>query len=131
MKDDKEDEQFKKFMSIFKRLPINITIVEALSIFQNMQSFGRNSFEQKEIGRGRYIVVLNENFSAILDKKLPIRMRDLGSFMIPCLLFDGVEEHALADSGASIMPYTIYMKLGLGELRTTRITLQLADRPVR
>lgn len=44
--------------------------------------------------------------------------------MIPCMLGDGVEEHALVDSRASInvMPYTIYLKLGLGELRTTRMT---------
>ncbi|XP_039135357.1 uncharacterized protein LOC120272563 [Dioscorea cayenensis subsp. rotundata] len=78
-------------------------------------------------------VALNEILFTILDRKMPMKLRDPGSFMIPCLLGDGVEEHALTDFGASInmMPYTIYMKLGLRELRLTRITLQLDDRSMR
>ncbi|XP_039123411.1 uncharacterized protein LOC120260031 [Dioscorea cayenensis subsp. rotundata] len=42
-------------------------------------------------------------------------------------------EHALAESGASInvMPYNLFLKLGLEGLRPTRMTLQLADRSVR
>lgn len=54
-----------------------------------------------------------------------MKLRDPENFMIPCLFGDDVEENALANSGASInmMSYTIYMKLKLGELRLTRITL--------
>lgn len=78
------------------------------------------------------MVALNGNCFAILDRMLPKKLRDPRSFMILCQLGDGVEEHALEDSGASInvMPYTIYLKLGLGELRPTRMTLQLLNRSV-
>ncbi|XP_039122040.1 uncharacterized protein LOC120258656 [Dioscorea cayenensis subsp. rotundata] len=78
-------------------------------------------------------VALIGNCSTILDKKLLMKLRDPGSFVIPCLLGEGMEKHALANSRASInmIPYTIYMKLGLGELSPTKMTLRLGDISVR
>ena len=42
-------------------------------------------------------------------------------------------EHVLLDLGASVnlIPFSVYQKLGLGELKPTSITLQLADHSVR
>ena len=42
-------------------------------------------------------------------------------------------EHALVDLGASVnlLPYSVYVDLGLGELEPTNITFQLADRSVK
>ena len=42
-------------------------------------------------------------------------------------------EHALLDLRASVnlIPFSVYQKLGLGELKPTSITLKLADRSVR
>ncbi|VVA36189.1 PREDICTED: LOW QUALITY PROTEIN, partial [Prunus dulcis] len=42
-------------------------------------------------------------------------------------------EQALLDLGASVnlLPYSVYKQLGLGELKPTSITLQLADRLVK
>ena len=42
-------------------------------------------------------------------------------------------EKALFDLGASVnlLPYSVYKKLGLGELKLTSITLSLADRSVK
>ena len=41
--------------------------------------------------------------------------------------------HALVDLGVSVnlLPYSVYVDLGLGELEPTNITLQLADRSVK
>ena len=42
-------------------------------------------------------------------------------------------EHALLDLGASVnlIPFNVYQKLGLGELKPTSVTLQLAGHFVR
>jgi hypothetical protein len=42
-------------------------------------------------------------------------------------------ERALLDLGASVnlLPYSVYLQLGLGELKPTSMTLQLADRSVK
>ena len=41
--------------------------------------------------------------------------------------------HSLLDLGASVnlLPYLVYVELGLGELELTNITLHLADRSVK
>nr|GEW25939.1 hypothetical protein [Tanacetum cinerariifolium] len=77
-------------------------------------------------------VPLNENCSAMLLKKLPKKLGDLGKFLIPCD-FPRIDVcHALADLGASInlMPLSIWKKLSLPELTPTRMTLELADRSI-
>jgi hypothetical protein len=42
-------------------------------------------------------------------------------------------EKALLNLGASVnlLPYSVYIQLGLGELKPTSMTLQLADRSVK
>ncbi|GKE49203.1 reverse transcriptase domain-containing protein, partial [Tanacetum coccineum] len=77
-------------------------------------------------------ILLNENCSAMLLKKLPEKLRDPGKFLIPCN-FSGMDVcHALADLGASInlMPLSFWKKLSLPELTPTRMTLELADRSI-
>nr|GEY32753.1 reverse transcriptase domain-containing protein [Tanacetum cinerariifolium] len=77
-------------------------------------------------------VLLNENCSAMLLKKLPKKLGDPGKFLIPCD-FPRIDVcHALDDLGASInlMPLSIWKKLSLPELTPTRMTLELADRPI-
>ncbi|KAK5836085.1 hypothetical protein PVK06_011834 [Gossypium arboreum] len=76
---------------------------------------------------------LNEECSAILQNKLPTKLKDPGSFTIPCLIGSLNVDKALADLGASInlMPYKIFKQLGLGEPKPTRMSIQLADRSVK
>ena len=64
-----------------------------------------------------------------LQKKLPPKLKDPGSFTIQCSIGNSIFEKALCDLGASInpMPLSIFKKLDLGEARSTTITLQLAD----
>nr|GEY81260.1 DNA-directed DNA polymerase [Tanacetum cinerariifolium] len=77
-------------------------------------------------------VSLNENCSAMLLKKLPEKLRDLGKFLIPCDFLRMEVCHALANLGASInlMPLSIWKKLSLPELTPTRMTLELVDRSI-
>ena len=75
-------------------------------------------------------VALSEECSAILQKKLPPKLKDPGSFTIPCAIGDAVFEKALCDLGVSsnLMPMLIFKKLNLGEACLTTVTLQLANR---
>nr|GEY58321.1 reverse transcriptase domain-containing protein [Tanacetum cinerariifolium] len=74
---------------------------------------------------------LNENCSAVILKKLPEKLRDPGKFLIPCG-FSELKCKVLADLGASInmMPLSVWKKLGLPDLISTRITLELANRAI-
>ncbi|GJV45863.1 reverse transcriptase domain-containing protein [Tanacetum coccineum] len=74
---------------------------------------------------------LNENCSVVILKKLPEKLGDPGKFLI-LYGFSELKCKALADLGASInfMPLLVWKKLGLPELISTQITLELADRTI-
>ncbi|XP_039131793.1 uncharacterized protein LOC120268456 [Dioscorea cayenensis subsp. rotundata] len=133
LKQDKEEAQFKKFLRIFKQLHINIPLVEALSQMPKYAKFLKDLLTNKRKLEDLETVTLSGNCSAVIQKMLPKKLTDPGSFIIPCVIGEGMKENALADSGASInvMPYNLFLKLGLEDLRPTRMTLQLADRSVR
>ena len=78
-------------------------------------------------------ITLTEECNAIIQKKLPHKLKDPVSFSIPCTIGNAVFERALCDLGASInlMPLSIFRRLGLGEAKPTTVTLQLADRSLK
>ncbi|GKC94094.1 DNA-directed DNA polymerase, partial [Tanacetum coccineum] len=80
-----------------------------------------------------YTIIMNERCSVVLLNKLPSKEKDPGSFTIPCDIGQFHINNALTDLGASIslMPYTMYEKLGLGEPKATRMSLELADRSIQ
>ncbi|XLU34891.1 hypothetical protein S245_070957, partial [Arachis hypogaea] len=79
-------------------------------------------------------VFLTEECSAIILKSLPEKLKDLGSFMIPCTLDGACTKTALCDLGASInlIPASTIRKLGLNEeVKPTQICLQFADGSIK
>ncbi|XP_022858882.1 uncharacterized protein LOC111379688 [Olea europaea var. sylvestris] len=70
-------------------------------------------------------VKLTEECDAILQKKLPQRRKDSGSFNILCTIGSSSFNKALSDLKASInlMPLSVFKKLGLEEVKPTTVTL--------
>ncbi|GJX80002.1 reverse transcriptase domain-containing protein [Tanacetum coccineum] len=75
-------------------------------------------------------VTMNERCSTVLLNKLPSKEKDPRNFTIPCDIGHLHVNNALADLGASIslMPYTMYENLGLGEPKPIRMSLEQAYR---
>nr|GEU64508.1 hypothetical protein [Tanacetum cinerariifolium] len=65
-----------------------------------------------------------------LRKALPRKEKDLGSFTLPYFINNMCFNKALADLGASIsvMSYSTYTTLGLGDLIPTKLIVELIDR---
>ena len=76
---------------------------------------------------------LTEQVSAIIQSKYPVKYKDPGSPTISVNIGGNCIDKSLLDLGASVnlMSYSVYKKLGLGELKPTNITLSLADRSVK
>ena len=72
-----------------------------------------------------FIVTLSEEWFAILQSKLPKKLKNLRSFTLPRLIGSLSVEKALANLGASVnlIPYTLFKKLGLGEPKPTRMSI--------
>ncbi|GKA05720.1 reverse transcriptase domain-containing protein [Tanacetum coccineum] len=68
--------------------------------------------------------------SAMIQNKVPPKLGDPESFLIPCNFNKTFSCNALADLGASInlMPYSLYAKLSLETLKPTKMRVRLADR---
>ncbi|PIN19118.1 hypothetical protein CDL12_08207 [Handroanthus impetiginosus] len=126
----KLEKQFLKFLEVFKKLHINIPFAEALEQIPSYVKFMKDILSKKRRLGDYETVTLTEECSAIIQNKLPPKLKDPGSFTIPCTIGTHFSGRALCDLGDSInlMPYSIYCTLGLGEAKPTSITLQLADR---
>jgi hypothetical protein len=126
----KLDRQFSKFLEVFKKLQINIPFADALEQMPSYVKFMKDILSRKRKLGEFETVALTEECSAILQKKLPPKLKDPGSFTIPCTIGTKFFSKCLCDLGASInlMPLSVYQQLGLKEAVPTNVTLQLADR---
>ncbi|XP_024043028.1 uncharacterized protein LOC112099788 [Citrus clementina] len=75
-------------------------------------------------------VALTQECSQTLQSKIPQKMKDLGSFTIPCSISTIYSGKALCDLGTNInlMPLLVFKQLRVGECRPTTVTLQLVNR---
>ncbi|KAL5569891.1 hypothetical protein UlMin_026466 [Ulmus minor] len=113
------DKQFSKFIDIFKSLHINLHFVDMLEKMPKYAKF------LKEVLSNKRRLEVNEK--VMLTEEYP------GSFTIPCTIGDFEFDKVLCDLGASnnLMPLSIFRKLGLGEVKPTTVSLQLADRSIK
>ena len=126
----KIEEQFARFLKTFQKLEISMPFTEVVTQMPLYAKFLKDILSKKRKIVEEGIVNLTATCSALMKKELPKKMKDPGSFTIPCII-KGVEiQKALCDSGASInlMPLYVAKQLSLGELIPTTITLQMADR---
>nr|GEY62828.1 reverse transcriptase domain-containing protein [Tanacetum cinerariifolium] len=120
--------QMEKFFQIFQDLHFDISFADALLLMPKFVSTIKSLLTNKDKLFELAKILLNENCSAMLLKKLG----DPDKFLIPCDFLRMDVCHALADLGASInlMPLSIWKKISLPELTSTQMTLELADRSI-
>nr|GEX17513.1 hypothetical protein [Tanacetum cinerariifolium] len=128
---EKDEVQIYKFWQMFKQLHVNITLANALILMPKYQKMLKALLSNKEKLQELENTPLNENCSAVILNKLLEKLGDPGKFLIPCG-FSELKCKALTDLGASInlMPLSVWKKLGLPELISTRMTLELANRAI-
>ncbi|KAL5570294.1 hypothetical protein UlMin_026869 [Ulmus minor] len=127
------DKQFSKFLNIFKSLHINLPFVDMLEQMPKYAKFLKDILSNKRKLEECEAIALTEETTALLQKKLPPKLKDPGSFSIPCTIGENFHTKALCDLGASInlMPLSIFKKLGLGEPTPTMVSLVMADRSIK
>nr|GEW59755.1 hypothetical protein [Tanacetum cinerariifolium] len=93
---DKDEIKIHKFWQMFNQLHVNISFIDALILIPKYQKMLKSLLSNKEKLLEMANTPLNENCSAVILKKLPEKLRDLGKFLIPCG-FSEPECKALAD----------------------------------
>ncbi|XP_073119981.1 uncharacterized protein [Henckelia pumila] len=133
LKKVKLDSQFAKFLEVFKKLNINIPFADSLMQMPSYAKLLKEILYNKRKLEEHEMISITKNCSALVQNKIPPKQKDPGSFSIPCVINDVQFHKDMCDLGANInlMPYSVFRKLSLGEPKSTRMSLQLADRSIK
>ena len=118
---------------LFKHVKLNIPLLDAIKQIPSYAKFLKDLCTVKRKLGVNKEAFMTEQSTSLIRKNLPPKYKDLGSPTISIVVGNSKLGHALVDLGASVnlLPYSVYVDLGLGDLEPTNITLQLVDRSVK
>ncbi|KAM1815789.1 hypothetical protein ACFX12_000265 [Malus domestica] len=125
-----KEEGEKDILETFRKVQVNIPLLDAIKQIPKYTKFLKKLCTTRKRIWEKEVVHVSENVSAMLQRKLPAKCKDPGSFTIPCVIGNTRFDHAMLDLGASInvMPYFVYAFMNLGELKNDGVIIQLANR---
>ena len=119
------DKQYKKVLDVFKRLDISIPLLEAITQMPKYAKFLKKIITNKKKWEEFETITMNEECSAVIQNKLPPKLKDPRSIIIPCVIGKMSIGQALCDLGASasLMPLSLCRKLNIRDPKPTTILL--------
>lgn len=99
---EKFEEQFAKFMDIFRKVHVYIPLLETISQVPIYAKFMKDILSKNRKLDEFETITLNEECITILQLKLPPKLKDLGSFKISCSIRNNHTFNDLCNSKASI-----------------------------
>ncbi|XP_052290406.1 uncharacterized protein LOC102613348 [Citrus sinensis] len=129
----KKSNHSSEIYEIFKQVKVNIPLLDAIKQVPSYAKFLKDLCTVKRKLKVRKSAFMAEQVSTILSTNNKLKYKDPGCPTISCIIGNHRIEHALLDLGASVnlLPYSVYLQLNLGELKSTSTTLLLADRSVK
>ena len=118
---------------LLKKVNLYIPLLDAIKQIPSYAKFPKDLCTiKRKLGVNKE-AFMTEQSTSLIQNNLPLKYKDPGSPTISIVVGNSKLGHALVDSGVSVnlLPYSVYVELGLGELEPTNITLQLADRSVK
>nr|GEW31738.1 reverse transcriptase domain-containing protein [Tanacetum cinerariifolium] len=115
---------------MIRAIGYNVPLVDVLAEMPNYGKFHKELVSNKHKLEQILVVFLSDESSALIQNKVPPKLEDPKSFLIPCNFNKAFLCDALVDLGASIslLSYSLYAKLSLETLKPTKMILGLADR---
>ncbi|GJZ84284.1 hypothetical protein Tco_0649623 [Tanacetum coccineum] len=128
LKQHDEEALVHKTMECLKKIKINRSFLKEIAQTDNYPRYIKDLVVNKELTKDDGKVRMNPRSSA-LQILLPLKENDLGSFMLPCSTGRLDFNNALANLGASIsiMPFSMFKRLGIGKLKPINMVIEMAD----
>ena len=122
-----------EMLEVLRQVKANIPL---LDMIKQVPTYAKFLKDLCTVKRGLNVdkkAFLTEQVNAIIQCKTLVKYKDPGCPTILVNIGSTCIEKALQDLGASVnlLPFSVYKKLGLGELKPTSITLSLADRSIK
>ncbi|GKD13270.1 hypothetical protein Tco_1197677 [Tanacetum coccineum] len=111
LKKQKKNDEDERLLSIFKQIHINLPFLESMIHMPKGANVLKDLLSHNDkLKKASSSVKLSEECSAIIQRSLPQKEGDPGSFMLPCLIGPLAVKNALAELGASInlMPHSLF-----------------------
>ncbi|GKA15998.1 hypothetical protein Tco_0695745, partial [Tanacetum coccineum] len=110
VRNQKKDDEDERILSIFKQIHINLPFLEVMIHMPKGAKVLKDLLSHKEkLKKAAPSFKLREECSAIIQRNLPQKEGDPGSFTLPCLIRPLAVKNALANLGASVnlMPHSL------------------------
>lgn len=106
-------------------MEVNIPLLECVRQIPKYAKFLKELCTTRRQTREVQVVKMSETVSAVIQRKLPPKMKDPGSFNVPCVIGNTRFENVMLDLGASInvMPYNVYQSLSLRPLKKDNVII--------
>ena len=106
-------------------MKLNIPLLDAIKKIPSYAKFLKDLCTVKRKLGVNKEAFMTEQSTSLIQNNLPLKYKDPGSPTISIVVRNSKLGHALVDLGASVnlLPYSVYVDLGLGELEPTNITL--------
>ncbi|KAL5819379.1 hypothetical protein ACOSQ4_023221 [Xanthoceras sorbifolium] len=120
-------------LDLFRQVKINIPLLDAINQVPTYAKFLKDMCTVKRKHNVKKTAFLAAHVSSVLQNKIPPKHKDPGNPTLSCVIGSHLIDRALLDLGASVnlIPYSVYLQLGLGEIKPTKLKLQLADRSIK
>ncbi|GJR70688.1 reverse transcriptase domain-containing protein [Tanacetum coccineum] len=130
LRKEKMEAQYGKFLDVIHAVRINVPLIDFLAGMPNYGKFLKELLSNKHKIKQIFSAFLSDESSTMIQNKVPPKLEDPESFLIPCNFNKTFSCNALADLGASInlMPYSLYAKLSLENLKPTKMSVRLANK---
>ena len=110
---------------LFKQVKLNIPLLDAIKKILSYAKILKDLWTVKRKLGVNKEVFMTEQSTSLIRNNFPPKYKDPGSPTISIVVRNSKLGHALVDFGANVnlLPYSVYVELGLGELEPTNITL--------
>ena len=129
----KQNAQMGQMREIFKQTKVNIPLLDAIEQVPAYAKILKDLCTKKRKTQVPKKVFLASPVTDMMSNSMPEKYSDPGCPTVTCTIGSTTIKRALLDLGAGVnlLPSSVYEQLGIGELKPTKITIQLADRTVR
>ncbi|XP_043693091.1 uncharacterized protein LOC122643543 [Telopea speciosissima] len=131
----KKGAKMEKMMELFKQVQINLPLLDVIKQVSAYAKFLKDLCTQKCKLKTHIpkTIHLTDQVSVVLSNQLPPKLKDPGAPLLACIIGNLPIKHVLLDLGVSvnILPSSVYDHFGFGELKPTKVILQLDNRSIK
>ncbi|XP_022843387.1 uncharacterized protein LOC111366937 [Olea europaea var. sylvestris] len=113
--------QHNEILEHLKQVKINLPLLHVISQVPIYAKVLKDLYTVKKKHHIKKTAFLTEHVSVVIGQKILPKYKDPGCLTVSCIIGNHEISQALLDLGANIniMPYDIYLSLGLGEIKPT------------